>query len=374
MNILQVASGLFNGGVTSHIKSLTRCMINDKNKVVIVSFKIPDDKNDEALKKMGAKIYYLPFNKVKKNPLNSFYIIKELIHIIKKEEIDIIHSHYREPNIFLNIVSSILKVPYVWTYHLTGVKYKGISKLLSFHGNKTIAVSKECEEDLINRFKIPKDNIELIYNGINVKEYIDYDSEKEILKNKYNIDEGKYVISILSRLVEVKGHIEALKAIEILKKKHKDIFLLITGCPECNLSQNQYYNKLSKLIDEKNLHENVKIVGFEDSKDIITISDINILPSYKEGFGIVCLEAMAMGVPVIRTKTAGWNDMSEFCEVIDIKDTKALADKIDLLITNKDRYKELSTNGVKFVNENFDEKIMYKKTLELYNQVVEERS
>lgn len=372
MNIMHVATGLFDGGVTSHIITLTKYMLKSGNNVTIITFEIPNNKNDELLRNLGAKIYYIPFNKMKKKPFICLVILYKIMQIIKLEKIDVIHSHYREPNIFLEIISKLNKVPYVWTYHLTGVPYTGIKKIFSFHGNQTIAVSQRCKEDLVNRFKIHNSKINLVLNGINTSEYEEFKINELEIRNKYNLREDTIVICLLARLVEIKGQKEAILAISKLKNKFPNICLLLAGDASNTISGINYKKNLNKLINDLDLKENVKLVGFQNPKEILGISKLSILPSYEEGLGIVCLESMIMRVPVIRTNTAGSEEMRDVCQIVRIGDVEDLAKKIELLLRDNEKYNLLAAGGVAFVKDNATVDVMSKKITGVYHKAIME--
>lgn len=372
MNILQVTYGLFNGGVSNHIITLTKKFTEMGNKVVILSFEIPDTYNEKILLDLGIKIYYLPFNKVKKNPFLILYIIKEIVKIINNENINVIHSHYRKLNPYIEVVSKIMGIPYIWTYHCTGISNRGLFKALSFYGDKSIAISNETKEDLIERLGIDKNKIELVYNGIDTNEYKSYSQDKNYLRKKYKIESDKWVVSVLARMTKIKGQIDAILALDEIRD-NENISLVLTGAPSSENYKNDYYENVKEIIRQKGLEDKVKILGFMDSKEILKLSDICLLPSYKEGFPIVCLESMAMGIPIVRTMTSGWQELEHNCELAEIGNIKEIAKKIDILKKDKERYEYLSKDGIKFVSKYFDSEMMCNNLINIYNNVINKK-
>lgn len=185
----------------------------------------------------------------------------------------------------------------------------------------------------------------LVENGVNVKKItVIYPGISKIEKNK-KTGSIKQVVSI-NRLVKYKETEVVLRALAELKKRNINLAYKIVGDgPE---KQN-----LVSLVKEANL-KNVTFLGYlpnEKALEIIGQSQIFCLPSSVEGFGIVTLEAAGMGVPFINSDIPVHKEILRASDgglVFKVHDHMDLADKIESLVKNSKKYRELSTNALAF--------------------------
>lgn len=369
MNILFLAKRMdfATGGVSTHVIELSKIFKKYMHNVFVAS---AGGEYVKELNKIDVPHYFIPFQNVEKNPLISLSIVRELTHIIRNNRIDIIHCHWRVTALFAQILYKLYGIPFVWTNHLEGIPNKGIYRYLFFYDKKAIAVSTDLKEELINRFNIPEEKIEVVYNGIDLNNYSPLTTqEMEEIKNKLKIPEGSIVMSIIARLSEHKGQKDILVAMRELVDKYPNLFLLIAGEGSSN-----YKNELIELAKNYNVLNNVIFTGYQNPRNVLGVSDIFLLPSYKEGLSIACLEAMAMGVPVIRSRTGGWTDMKDACIIVEPGDVNSLVDSIERLINDKKLFCELQKKGKELVNRNFTVDVMYEKLFKIYSEVSGKRS
>lgn len=164
-----------------------------------------------------------------------------------------------------------------------------------------IAISEIVEKFLLNRDKKFCDRVKVIYNGINTEKqkYVTNQEKRRELRKKLNIKEDDIVILISGRLEKQKGQIFFIKTLESIFKEKKNIRLLILG--EGNLR-----DEISNLINELDLTDYVKLLGFKKrTEEYIEISDLIAVPSLWEGFGLVILEGMVKGKPVLASDAGG---------------------------------------------------------------------
>lgn len=204
---------------------------------------------------------------------------------------------------------------------------------------KIITVSDNMKERLIKELKIKKSDIYVIHNGVNHK-----------LIDSVKIKNGKKTESVIfvGRLIPHK-HVDDLI---IAIKDIKDVTLKIVGSgPE--------EENLKKLVKELNLSRKVIFLGkLEEHVQVIEEikkSKILVLPSTREGFGMVLIEAMYSGVPVISYDSDGAKEVIENNKsgILIKRDVKLLTEEIRNLLDDKEKYYNLVQNGRKRVEENF---------------------
>ncbi len=168
-----------------------------------------------------------------------------------------------------------------------GIIGAGVERLASKLPNKIIAVSEETKKKLVKVLNVQENKIIVIPNAIDIKKI------SLIKPAKESSD-----IIFAGRLNEHKNVDILIKSIKIIKKQNPGIKCIIVGDgPE--------KNNLKKLVIESNLEKNIKFTGFiKDYNQVLSLiksSKVFVLPSTREGFGIVVIEANACGIPVVTT-------------------------------------------------------------------------
>lgn len=360
MNILHLAKYVKNstGGVTTHIIALSKEQIKNGNKVIIAS---GGGEYEKEISENNIKHIKIKFN----NPKNFFENYKHLKKLVKEERIDIIHCHWRVTCIYAKIVSMFIGVEFVWTNHLSNIPTDFRHRIFTFYGKQSIAVSSECKKILMENLKIPEKKITVVYNGIEAYKYKKInDKECLVLKNKYNIHNDDKVLTVLSRLDKCKGHsylISAVGKFELSERLKYKLIFTGTGTEE-------YKNELLELAKNYKMEKNIVFAGYVNPIDILSITDIKVLPSKIEGFPIAIIESFMMRVPVIRTKTAGYLDTKDVCIGCEIGNIDELYGAIIKLNSSKVYRDKLVAKAYNWVNENATTEVMYKKIMEVYKK------
>ena len=247
-------------------------------------------------------------------------IIGQLNGVVDRYKIQVIHSHNRNTSLYAKYIQWRRRIPFVWTLHQDNVPTRFPYRQLTFPGDRTIVVSGELKSFCVEKLRIPEEKIEVIYNGIREEDYartVDTDGARQ----KYGIGPDETVIVLLSRLERRKGHMVLLKALTRIANREK-LKVLITGT---DLDNGEYRGELERFIRENGLEDLVCFVGYVNPVEILSVSNAMVLPSEKEGQPIAVNEAFLMRVPVIRTKTGGYEDTRDYCIGIDDENDLALA-------------------------------------------------
>lgn len=369
MNILELSKPFNHGGVAEHITTLSAKLANRGNNVIVASEK---GNHISELEKFGIKHEVINFGS--KNPIEFIKSLIKLKKIIHNENIEIVHTHYRMCSLYMQIISAlrITEIPYIWSNHLNNIPNSFVYRKLTFHGKKVIAVSTELKKFLNVKFGIDNSDIEVVLNGIEIERFIEPSvDEKQKIKHKYNLNE-KRIITILGRLMPVKGHSQAIEALANLKssnKEYKDTILIITGEGPI-----EYKNELIQLSKKLNVESNIRFVGQVNAVEILSITDLLVAPSYNEGFLIAAIEAFAMKVPVVRSKTAGYEDMENVCYGITIGAVDELTDSIYRIFNDKDKTKIMVSAAYEFILNNCTVDTMTEKIEEIYHNAINSTS
>ena len=300
----------------------------------------------------------------------------KLYNVIKREKIDIVIGHTPKGALIGMLAAALAKIDKrIYFRHgllyetSTGFKRSLLMQIEKFTGRlatKVVCVSSSVLE-VSNREKLshPTKNIMLnkgTCNGIDatVTYNKNFNSLEEIeaLRTKYGIEPGDQVIGFVGRLVNDKGINALVAAWQELLKKKKNIKLLLVGPFEKRDALDQ--EVVDYISNEKTIIHTGLIEKIAPFYGLMTVF---VLPSYREGFPTVVLEASAMEIPVITTKSTGCIDSiieNETGLFTSIK-PEAITEKITYYLANEHIATEHGKNGREFVLKNFDQEVIWQE-------------
>jgi len=276
---------------------------------------------------------------LKRNKFLPFIPAFKLAKYIDINHIDIIHFHWNKDmlTVVLAKILSKKKPDIVLSRHMTMTRFKDdfYHRWLYKHISKIHAVSQQVKKQLIHFIPAStRPKIELIYLGVESKTKIN----SSTIKHKYGI-KNEFIVGIIGRIQEGKDQHIVIEAIAALKDL--DIKLFIIG----EAMDNSYLERLHAMCKELNIEDKVIFTGFTQETDAyMQLCDITVLATKNETFGLVIIESMANGTPVIATDRGGP------LEIIDdgvdgfLYDgsSKDLQSKITLLYSNKKLHQNFS--------------------------------
>lgn len=243
-----------------------------------------------------------------------------------KKPYDLIHAHDWLTARPAGLAVHALHLPLVQTFHSTEYDRTSspweaivdIERQAAAQADLLIAVSRRTREQ-VKRLGGDEKKIRVIYNGV--------DSSKFRHRQKSELSQmmqGKKVALFLGRLTEQKGPVQFLHAAKKVLEKNQNVLFFIAGTGEM-------LPLLINMTLEMGLSEQVRFLGYlpdEEQKRIYAISDVYVMPSTSEPFGITALEAMASGVPIIVSKTSGVSEVVKSALRVDFWDINGMAQKI----------------------------------------------
>lgn len=301
-------------------------------------------------------------------------LASKMAEVINREELDLLHVHYAIPHAVCAILAKQMSgrdVKIVTTLHGTDITVLGydpsLTDAIRFGIEKSdivTAVSKSLISqtyDLIN----PDKTIETVYNFIDERVY--KRSNSSHLKDEYGILPEEKVIIHVSNFRPVKRVQDVVRTFEKITKGISAKLLLVGDGPEMTV--------VCKLVKKLNIEDKVLFLGKQDSvEELYSISDLMLLLSEKESFGLVALEAMACGVPCIGTNVGGIPEVIDhglsgyICELEDIEDMSEKA--IDLL-QNSMKHQQFREASVSLVRKKFQATTIVKQYEDLYKSLLQ---
>jgi len=359
VNILYLTNHLNIGGITSYALTLASGMKKRGHNVYIAS------SSGELLFRFIAEgIVYIPIPIKTKSEVSYKVLISKfkLIKIIKEKNIDIIHANTRVTQVLSFLIQRSCLMPYVWTCH-GFFKKRFFRKIFPCWGNKVIAISESVKEHLIKDFKVNEPDIRVIHNGIDVNKFREQRAEdREQRKKDLGLEDGP-VVGIVARLSEEKGHVYLIKAMQKVIAKIPKAQLLIVG-------EGRMEGKLVNLAKALGLEKSVFFLpSVMDTQEVLSVMDLFVLPSLKEGLGLALMEAMACGLCVIGSDVGGIKSLIQDGYsglLVRPADSRDLSRVILELMQNPDKAKFLGANARIFINQNFLQEKMISETEKVY--------
>ncbi|BDU49981.1 glycosyltransferase family 4 protein [Haliovirga abyssi] len=279
-------------------------------------------------------------------------------YIAKKTGKPLVHTYH---TLFPEYVH-YLKLPKTGTKKMA----ESISAIYCNACNYIISPSNQVKEKLLE-YGV-KRNISVIPTGIDVCKF--KNSKKIGIRKKLNIKEEEKVLIFVGRLGEEKNIDFLLDSLKLLKEKDDNIKLMLVG-------DGPYREKLKNRCKELNIEENVVFAGYVQRENIAEYyreSDIFVFSSLTETQGLVVLEAMATGIPVVAVKASGVEDMVEngVSGFLTSLDEKEFVEKIDLILNDEELYKEISKKSMEEA-EKFTPENTFAKMADIYIELSEKR-
>jgi glycosyltransferase involved in cell wall biosynthesis len=208
---------------------------------------------------------------------------------------------------------------------------------------------------------LPLEKIEVINNGIECEQFYPGPPRAN----------GLPVVGLFARVVPIKGIELLVDAASIVLEKHNAEFLVIG-----QVQDEEYYQHCLKLVEEAGISDHFKFLGHQNSLDWYHKVDIFTLSSLSEGVPYSLLEAMSCGLPSVCTAVGGVPEIIEegLGYVVPSGATQMLAEKLALLIANKELRKEIGNRATQQANAKYNIRGMADRFLELYDTAIEEQT
>lgn len=296
MKILHVITSLKTGGAEKLMVDLLPRLRDQGEDVELLVFDGTPTAFMEEISKSGIKVYNLGVGGSVYSPLR---LIK-LIPFLKKY--DIIHAHNTASQLFVAIGSLLCSVKLCTTEHNTSNRrrkwgwYRIVDKWMYNRYHRIICISDKTEKFLRDHIGSVKPEICTIYNGIDIKKYAEAD-----IGDLKKIDKGCRLALI--QVAGFRSQKDQDTVIKSLKSLPDDIHLFLVG-------DGDRRKILSKLVEDLELIDRVHFLGIRtDIASLLKASDIVIMSSHWEGFGLAAVEGMAAGKPVIASDVDGLREV-----------------------------------------------------------------
>lgn len=373
INILHIVHNYTIGGAEVVLANLCKHSSPEINNL-ICSLTSPD----EAFIKKHKEQQVISLNK---KPGNDFAVINRIKVIIREHKIHIVHAQgwatYLEGLIPTKILSK-KRPKFIFAFHgktiedvLSGIPLRRrlAQRIASYFSDKIIAPSIDMATDYMRTFGVAKNNIQVIYNGIEIDRF---STKVDNAKEKIGIHADNFIVGFVGRLDRVKnleGLIQVFSIFleQLTSSQQSRSVLLLIGDGEERL-------KIEKLSTELGLSQNIIFTGRSDKIPLyLSAMDVYIQPSFYEGHSNTIIEAMAASLPVISTDVGGTH------EIIDHETTgflyqpddyQGMADILSELYNSSSLRQKIGERGRKTVSSNFSVEKMVAGYEQLYKELL----
>ncbi len=299
--------------------------------------------------------------------------LRALIRMIKREKIDLIHSHLFGSNVYCSMAGFFCEIPVISTFHGTVdrdpqdkmVKVK--FRLINLGSKYIVFVSDYLKSYFLNSTPLSKSKSVTIYNGVDCDRFAI--SRNGTLRRSLGYADSDVVIGSVGNIRRAKGYDILLRAAAIINKMFPQCKFLVVGEGHGNL-----YDELVALRSALGLEHCVQFLGFRsDTEQILSCVDLFLLPSTTEGFSISTIEAMAAGKLVIVTKSGGPEEIISHLKngiLVEPNNPEAIAEGVKHYFSDTEMRRLLALNAQQTVRERFSIESMINQYGQLYDRIL----
>jgi len=309
------------GGIARHCLGLSKALTRHGHNVHVITLEFPGAPLFEDVE--GVKVHRVLIelghpNFITWTLIFNHFMEKKVATLGREVNFDVIHVHD-----WLTAMAGIaskhfINKPLIATVHSTEIGRSqglhnpdsflidGIEWWMTYEAKQVIVCSNSVKSELENHFHLPPEKVTVIPNGVDIFNF-DLNVNREDVKRRYGIRPDERIILFVGRLVPQKGVDTLIRAVPHIIKQHRDVRILISG-------DGWSKGYLEELARSSGFREYIKFLGFIPDSELAKLmasADVLVIPSIYEPFGIVALEGMAAGVPVVATNVGGLAEIIE---------------------------------------------------------------
>lgn len=377
--VLQLIDSFHQGGSERQAIQLTRLLHESGRFKVRLASLSPEGT-------LRAAAEELDLGEIPSFPLHSFYDLNALVQLrhlktfLRRERVDILHTHDFYTNVFGMTAGSFARVPArIASMRETGGMRSGAQKnaqqVAYGLAHRVIANSEAVRQELVDQ-GIKDTKIAVVYNGLDVDRLVSNTPRSETLSllglpAETNGVRRDFITIVANMRHDVKDYPMFLRAAQRVKTEVPDARFLLAG-------EGELTDSLRALATELELESSVFFLGrCERIADLLSISDVCVLSSKAEGFSNSILEYMAAARPVVATNVGGAGEVvveGVTGHLVQSGDDVAMSDRIVRLLRDPDNARLMGENGRRAVEEKFSCEVQLQKTETLYANLLSQKA
>lgn len=297
--------------------------------------------------------------------------ISVLRETITEHQINIVHCH--QTSLLGSIVPALWRHPevaLVVSRHILNEHNKRdpVHAIIYRRVDYLLVLSQIMKDNLLGTLPIPEKKLRVVPLSINLGRFNPAVQDAQAFRKTWNISPDSYLVGVIGRLDPQKGQDTLIKALAQASKWNSDIHGLIIGNETPGL-EGKYLAELNEAVAQLGMQDRVTILpGQSEVSNAMAALDLFVMPSWSEAFGLVALEAMALGIPCILARGGSVEEIAAFGRALTFRprDAYDLALKIKYLHGRPDLAAEMTRLARDYVLANHSHDSRLERTLELY--------
>lgn len=356
MNILQITSGRHINGALTYCKFLSEHLIASGHSVTILCRK---DGWIEHQDIPGVKFFHSEMDRTAAE-------LQRVSDWMDEQKFDLIHTHMSRAHAFGVLLKMKNGVPVIATAHNRSFQ-------LHWRFNDYVIANSDATCRYQKRINlVPSDRIETVHCFTDLQRFkeITVRSKRRVLR-QLRTKEDDFLIGVVGEVVKRKGHIYLFQALEQIAAAVPNFKLVLLGRFK---RDEAYVKRMRRILLKRNLLGKVKWLGLRSNvQDFMAAFDLTVVPSIEEPLGLVALESLAAGTPVVASDTGGLPEIIEHGVsglIVPPKQPAAIADAVIELAHDAQRRIQMGQAGKTFVFDSFDPQMLSQKVETIYNRVI----
>ena len=370
------------GGLARAVADLSQALVETGHEVAVVTGDWPDCKQEEYV--AGVRVYRAnqftpkPLGFLDEVHLMNYHLIQRGTEILNRGDVDLIHAHDWLVAPAAKVLKHAFKKPLVATIHATewgrnqGLHndfQRHISDLewwLTYEAYRVICCSESMRDELRRIFQVPEDKLSVIVNGVRANDFYQVHPNLDQWRSNWALPHEEIVLYVGRHVYEKGIDLLITSAPKVLQERPQTKFIVAGTGP--------MQNELKRQAWDLGLGEKVLFPGFVDDltrNSLYHLAEAAVFPSRYEPFGIVALEAMAGGAPVVVSDVGGFRETVQHERnglTFYAGNSNSLGDTILRILGDKTLAQGLKREASKELLEKYDWNQIAKETVKCYGQ------
>ena len=317
------------------------------------------------------------------NPLRLFrycwYLAKctlSLTQVIHRHAPDIVYANSYYSCILGILAARLLRRPVIWHVHdirSPDVFSRTVIPLLGRFCARMVAISEAVRANLLS-YGVPAHKVRLVHNGVDISAYEHVGATTgEWVRQDLGIGKRQPVVGTIGQPVPRKRLEDLVRAAAVVRERFPDVVFVVVGQP-ISVGGVRYEQKVKELLNDMGLRGHFLFTGFRsDIPEVLAAFDLFVLASEEEPFGLMVIEAMAAGKPVVATGVGGIREIVEdgvSGVLVPPRKPEALAEAIVALLEDGEKAEAMGSEGRRAVRERFSVSAQVKRLEALLLEVL----